>query len=55
VLAGWRPQTEAALEGQALPCGHLIPEEQPEMVISDCRVNCVHAEMRKKNPSTEQE
>jgi haloacetate dehalogenase len=37
VLAAWRPKTQAALEGHALPCGHLIPEEQPEMVISDFR------------------
>jgi haloacetate dehalogenase len=37
VLATWRPKTQAALEGQALPCGHLIPEEQPEMVISQFR------------------
>jgi haloacetate dehalogenase len=34
VLATWRPKTRVALEGRALPCGHLIPEEQPEMVIS---------------------
>jgi haloacetate dehalogenase len=34
VLDTWRPKTQAALEGQALPCGHLIPEEQPEMLIS---------------------
>jgi haloacetate dehalogenase len=33
VLATWRPKTQAALEGHAVPCGHLIPEEQPEMVI----------------------
>ena len=37
VLATWRPKTQAALEGQALPCGHLIPEEQPEKVISQFR------------------
>jgi haloacetate dehalogenase len=37
VLATWRPKTQAALEGEALPCGHLIPEEQPEMVISRFR------------------
>jgi haloacetate dehalogenase len=37
VLGTWRPKTQAALEGQALPCGHLIPEEQPEMVISHFR------------------
>ena len=26
VLGTWRPKTQVALEGQALPCGHLIPE-----------------------------
>jgi len=34
VLATWRPKTQAALEGEAIPCGHLIPEEQPKMLIS---------------------
>ncbi len=37
VLDTWRPKTQAALEGQALPCGHLIPEEQPNLVISHFR------------------
>jgi haloacetate dehalogenase len=37
VLDTWRPKTQAALEGQALPCGHLIPEEQPKMLISHFR------------------
>ena len=37
VLDTWRPKTQAALEGQALPCGHLIPEEQPDLVISHFR------------------
>jgi haloacetate dehalogenase len=37
VLGTWRPKTEAVLEGQALPCGHLIPEEQPDEVISQFR------------------
>ncbi len=37
VLATWRRKTQAALEGQALPCGHPIPEEQPDMVISQLR------------------
>jgi haloacetate dehalogenase len=32
-----RPKTQAAVEGQALPCGHLIPEEQPEEVILQFR------------------
>jgi haloacetate dehalogenase len=34
VLATWRPKSHAAVEGQALPCGHLIPEEQPELTIA---------------------
>jgi haloacetate dehalogenase len=34
VLGTWRPKTEAVLEGQPLPCGHLIPEELPDEVIS---------------------
>jgi haloacetate dehalogenase len=37
VLATWRPKTQAAFEGQDLPCGHDLPEEQPEMVISQFR------------------
>jgi haloacetate dehalogenase len=37
VLGTWRSKTQARLEGDALPCGHLIPEEQPEMVISHFR------------------
>ena len=37
VLATWRPKTQAAVQGQALPCGHLIPEEQPDAVISHFR------------------
>jgi haloacetate dehalogenase len=37
VLATWRPKTDAAVEGQALPCGHLIPEEQPETTIAHFR------------------
>jgi len=37
VLATWRPKVEGPLEGHALPCGHLIPEEQPELVISEFR------------------
>ena len=37
VLATWRPKTQASLEGEALPCGHLIPEEQPDLVASYLR------------------
>jgi hypothetical protein len=36
-LATWRQKTQAALAEQAVPCGHLIPQEQPEMVISHFR------------------
>ena len=37
VLATWRPKVEGTLTGEALPCGHLLPEEQPELVISHFR------------------
>ena len=37
VLATWRPKTQAALERQALRCGHDLPEEQPEEVTSQFR------------------
>ncbi len=37
VLATWRPKVEGFLEGKALPCGHLIPEERPDLVISEFR------------------
>ena len=37
VLDTWRPKTQAALEGEALPCGHLIPEERPDLVIAQFR------------------
>lgn len=37
VLGAWRPKTEAVLEGEALPCGHLLPEEAPEAVIAQFR------------------
>jgi haloacetate dehalogenase len=37
LLALWGAKTQAALEGQALPCGHLMPEEQPDLVISQFR------------------
>jgi len=34
VLETWRPKASGTVEGEALPCGHLIPEEQPRLVIS---------------------
>ena len=37
VLATWRPKAQGPVEGEALPCGHLIPEEQPDLVISHFR------------------
>ena len=37
VLATWRPKVQGILTGEALPCGHLIPEEQPGLVISHFR------------------
>ncbi len=37
VLATWQPKTQATLEGEALPCGHLIPEERPDLVIAQFR------------------
>ena len=37
VLATWRPKTLASLEGRSLPCGHLLPEEKPDLVISAFR------------------
>ncbi len=35
---GEAPETHGPVEGEALPCGHLIPEERPDLVISQfCR------------------
>ncbi len=36
-LATWRPKVQGPLEGEALPCGHLISEERPDLVISHFR------------------
>ncbi len=30
VLATWREKSAGPIEGRALPCGHFLPEEQPE-------------------------
>ncbi len=35
VLATWRPKAASSVSGKALPCGHLLPEEQPEAVLSN--------------------
>jgi haloacetate dehalogenase len=34
VLATWRPKVAGSLVGQALPCGHLLPEEDPSGVVA---------------------
>jgi len=33
VLATWRPKSSSTVTGLALPCGHLLPEEQPDQVM----------------------
>ncbi len=35
VLATWRAKSDVSVEGRALPCGHLLPEEQPELVAQE--------------------
>jgi haloacetate dehalogenase len=37
MMATWKPKTAAALTGTPLPCGHLLPEEQPEEVTNQLR------------------
>jgi haloacetate dehalogenase len=37
VLATWEKCASGSVAGKALPCGHLLPEEQPEMVLSEFR------------------
>ena len=37
VLATWRPKAAASVIGEALPCGHLLPEEQPQLVLEKFR------------------
>ena len=41
VLATWRPKCEQPVVGQALECGHLLPEEQPKQVLAALRKFCV--------------
>ncbi|MFM1855827.1 MAG: hypothetical protein RLZ83_1136 [Pseudomonadota bacterium] len=36
-LALWQAQCEGHVDGHALPCGHFIPEEQPEATVSALR------------------
>ncbi|HMR32599.1 MAG TPA: alpha/beta hydrolase [Geminicoccaceae bacterium] len=35
VLATWREKAGASVEGRALPCGHFLPEEQPEATTAE--------------------
>jgi haloacetate dehalogenase len=35
VLATWRPKSASTATGKALPCGHLLPEEQPDAVLAE--------------------
>ncbi len=35
VLATWKPKVAGPVTGKALPCGHLLPEEQPEDVLTE--------------------
>ena len=35
VLATWKKKAAGSVTGRALPCGHLLPEEQPELVLSE--------------------
>jgi haloacetate dehalogenase len=37
VLATWRAKSHGQVEGEALPCGHFLQEEQPDYVISSFR------------------
>ena len=38
VLDTWKPKASGALTGRALPCGHLLPEEQPDQVLDELRM-----------------
>jgi haloacetate dehalogenase len=33
VLKTWRTKSDSEVVGKALPCGHLLPEEQPQLVL----------------------
>ena len=37
VLATRRAKADGPVSSEALPCGHLMPEEQPELIISHFR------------------
>ena len=35
VISTWKPKAAGPVTGKALPCGHLLPEEQPEGVLAE--------------------
>ena len=35
VLATWREKAAGSVDGRALPCGHYLPEECPDDVVSE--------------------
>ncbi len=37
VIGSWKAGSSAPVTGKALPCGHLLPEEQPELVLGNFR------------------
>ncbi len=37
VLDTWKAKASGSVTGRALPCGHLLPEEQPDEVLSEFR------------------
>lgn len=37
VIATWKPKAAGPVTGKALPCGHLLPEERPEDVLTELR------------------
>lgn len=37
VIETWKPKSAGPVQGQAISCGHLIPEEQPEAVLDAFR------------------
>ncbi len=37
VIATWTPKAVGPVTGKALPCGHLLPEEQPDLVLAELR------------------
>ena len=37
VIAAWKAKASGSVTGQALPCGHLLPEERPDEVLAEFR------------------